>query len=227
MSFITKRHIPRRTFLKGTGVTLALPLLDAMVPASTALAQTVAGQPKSRVRRRLLPARHGTRPLGARGRGRTAGQAALHPRVAREGQGPDRRAERSLVAVGRAARGHDGIRSLGRGGVPDGDQAAEDRRLRRDRRQRDDRSAHRAEDRPGDAAAVAAARRARIRTRARATAAKATAARTRTRSRGWSCRRRKTRPCRGPARSRWSSTRRSSSSACSAAARRRKFARSA
>src|SRR6188508_2872525 len=48
MSFITKRHIPRRTFLKGTGVTLALPLLEAMVPASTALAQTVAGQTKSR-----------------------------------------------------------------------------------------------------------------------------------------------------------------------------------
>src|SRR5678816_1286637 len=48
MSLITKRHIPRRTFLKGTGVTLALPILDAMLPASTALAQTVAGQPKSR-----------------------------------------------------------------------------------------------------------------------------------------------------------------------------------
>jgi hypothetical protein len=48
MPFITKRHMRRRTFLKGTGVTLALPLLDAMVPASTALAQTVAGQPKSR-----------------------------------------------------------------------------------------------------------------------------------------------------------------------------------
>ena len=48
MSFITKRHIPRRTFLQGAGVTLALPLLDAMLPASTVLAQTVAGQPKSR-----------------------------------------------------------------------------------------------------------------------------------------------------------------------------------
>jgi hypothetical protein len=48
MSFITKRHIHRRTFLQGAGVTLALPLLDAMVPASTVLAQTVAGQPKSR-----------------------------------------------------------------------------------------------------------------------------------------------------------------------------------
>ena len=48
MSFITKKHVPRRTFLRSAGVTLALPLLDAMVPASTALAHTAAGQPKSR-----------------------------------------------------------------------------------------------------------------------------------------------------------------------------------
>ena len=54
----------------------------------------------------------------------------------------------------------------------------------------DDRSDHRAEDRPGHAAAVAAARGRGSRTRARATAARATAARTRTRSRGSSCRRR-------------------------------------
>src|SRR5678809_864448 len=40
--FITKRAIPRRTFLKGAGVTLSLPLLEAMVPAATALAQTPA-----------------------------------------------------------------------------------------------------------------------------------------------------------------------------------------
>ncbi len=40
--FISKRHIPRRTFIKASGVTLALPLLDAMIPASTALAQTAA-----------------------------------------------------------------------------------------------------------------------------------------------------------------------------------------
>ena len=44
---ITKRHIKRRTFLRGAGVTLALPLLDAMVPAGTALAQTAAS-PKGR-----------------------------------------------------------------------------------------------------------------------------------------------------------------------------------
>jgi hypothetical protein len=40
--FITKKHLPRRTFLRGAGVTLALPLLDAMVPARTLLAQTAA-----------------------------------------------------------------------------------------------------------------------------------------------------------------------------------------
>ncbi len=34
--FITKRHLPRRTFLKGVGATLALPMLDAMVPAFAA-----------------------------------------------------------------------------------------------------------------------------------------------------------------------------------------------
>ena len=39
---ITKRSLPRRTFLRGVGATLALPLLDAMVPAATALANTAA-----------------------------------------------------------------------------------------------------------------------------------------------------------------------------------------
>ena len=34
--FVTKRHLPRRTFLRGAGTTLALPLLDAMIPALTA-----------------------------------------------------------------------------------------------------------------------------------------------------------------------------------------------
>ena len=45
--FITKKHMPRRTFLQGTGVTLALPLIEAMIPATTALAQTPAS-PKPR-----------------------------------------------------------------------------------------------------------------------------------------------------------------------------------
>ena len=42
--FITKKSIPRRTFLRGLGSTLALPLLDAMIPSATALAATPAGQ---------------------------------------------------------------------------------------------------------------------------------------------------------------------------------------
>jgi hypothetical protein len=39
---ITKKALPRRTFLRGLQATLALPLLDAMIPAATALAQTAA-----------------------------------------------------------------------------------------------------------------------------------------------------------------------------------------
>lgn len=39
---ITKKALPRRTFLKSVGATMALPLLDAMVPAATALDKTPA-----------------------------------------------------------------------------------------------------------------------------------------------------------------------------------------
>jgi len=39
---VTKRALPRRTFLRGLGTALALPLLDAMVPPMTALARTPA-----------------------------------------------------------------------------------------------------------------------------------------------------------------------------------------
>src|SRR5213595_3290930 len=39
---ITKKALPRRTFLRGMGATMALPLLEAMVPAATALAKTPA-----------------------------------------------------------------------------------------------------------------------------------------------------------------------------------------
>jgi hypothetical protein len=45
--FVFKKHIPRRTILRGAGTVLALPLLEAMVPAATALAQTAArGTPR-------------------------------------------------------------------------------------------------------------------------------------------------------------------------------------
>jgi Protein of unknown function (DUF1552) len=52
--FITKKHLPRRTFLRGMGATVALPLLDAMVPARTLLAKTAAS-PASRLGFVYLP----------------------------------------------------------------------------------------------------------------------------------------------------------------------------
>src|SRR6476661_6517871 len=57
--FITKKHMSRRTILRGAGATLALPLLDAMIPASTALAQTAA-TPKPRFVGCFVP--HGMAP---------------------------------------------------------------------------------------------------------------------------------------------------------------------
>src|SRR5207249_6990197 len=45
--FITKMSLPRRSFLRGVGTALALPLLDAMVPALSAMAET----PAKRIRR--------------------------------------------------------------------------------------------------------------------------------------------------------------------------------
>jgi hypothetical protein len=44
--FISKKHLSRRTVLKGVGATIALPLLDAMSPAATAWAQTAAKTPQ-------------------------------------------------------------------------------------------------------------------------------------------------------------------------------------
>ncbi|MET0293093.1 MAG: DUF1552 domain-containing protein, partial [Steroidobacteraceae bacterium] len=40
--FLTKKHLSRRTVLRGLGLSVSLPLLDAMVPAATALAATAA-----------------------------------------------------------------------------------------------------------------------------------------------------------------------------------------
>ena len=40
--FITQKHLSRRTVLRGIGATVALPFLDAMVPAATQLRKTVA-----------------------------------------------------------------------------------------------------------------------------------------------------------------------------------------
>ena len=42
MRLITKKHLSRRTVLRGMGTALSLPLLDSMLPAQTPLAQTAA-----------------------------------------------------------------------------------------------------------------------------------------------------------------------------------------
>jgi hypothetical protein len=57
--FLTKKHMSRRTVLRGAGTALALPLLDAMVPAGLALAQTAA-RPKPRFIGCFVP--HGMAP---------------------------------------------------------------------------------------------------------------------------------------------------------------------
>ena len=51
---LTKKALPRRTFLRGLGATLALPLLDAMIPAGTLLAKTAA-QPVRRLGYIFMP----------------------------------------------------------------------------------------------------------------------------------------------------------------------------
>jgi hypothetical protein len=48
MNYVTKKHLPRRAFLRGVGAAVSLPLLDSMIPAHTALAATAAN-PKSRL----------------------------------------------------------------------------------------------------------------------------------------------------------------------------------
>ena len=57
--FNARKHIPRRTFLRGAGTALALPLLEAMIPASTLLAQTAA-RPRGRFVALFFP--HGMAP---------------------------------------------------------------------------------------------------------------------------------------------------------------------
>jgi hypothetical protein len=48
MTFITRKHISRRTLLRGAGISLSLPLLESMIPAQTPLAKTAAN-PRTRL----------------------------------------------------------------------------------------------------------------------------------------------------------------------------------
>ena len=59
MTHITKKHLSRRTVLKGMGVTVALPFLDAMLPAGKAYARTEAAASASRVRLVAMEMVHG------------------------------------------------------------------------------------------------------------------------------------------------------------------------
>jgi hypothetical protein len=69
VSFITKKHLSRRTFLGGMGVSLSLPLLESMLPAQTPLAKTAANprvrlapcfMPHGAVMNQWTPAEEGT-----------------------------------------------------------------------------------------------------------------------------------------------------------------------
>ena len=208
-------------------MTLALPLLDAMVPASTAAGADGRGA-EAAVRRRLLPARDGAGLLGARAGRRASGEAAVHPRVARKGQGSDHGHQRALVEVGRAARRDDRFGSLGGRGVPD-------------------RPSSRARP-PGPTRSIGSATIDQIIARkigqesllpSLQLAVEDPNSSSSNCGEGYSCSYTnsiswielptppKANRRRAPARCRWSSTRRSCSSACSAAARRRKCGRRA
>ena len=57
--YLTKKHISRRMVLRGLGAGMAVPLLDAMVPAGTALANTAAGRAAERTRLVCIEQVHG------------------------------------------------------------------------------------------------------------------------------------------------------------------------
>ena len=67
--FIAKLALPRRTFLRGLGATLGLPLLEAMVPAMTTIARTAA-PPTTTSTRRIRRFKPITRHLRKNSRGR-------------------------------------------------------------------------------------------------------------------------------------------------------------
>src|ERR687885_13947 len=85
--FITKLSLPRRTFLRGMGATLALPLLDAMVPA---MAGAAAARPPRRFGAVFVPM--GERPSPPRAPCRSDRADAREPQHPRFGEGRRRHA---------------------------------------------------------------------------------------------------------------------------------------
>ena len=208
--FIAKRHLPRRTFLRGMGATIALPLLDAMVPAGTALANTAPSRARA-TRSCIVP--HGAI-TGLLARRQAVGKSwELSPILQPFAPFKD---HITVISNTRSPRWPTSLSP---------EESAGDHVARRPcilsaaHSEAHRRPGHlrRHHDRPGARAARSAKRtpcprsRCASRTSARsASAASATAAPTRTRSLG----RRRPRRCR------WSATRRSSSSGCSATAAR-------
>jgi hypothetical protein len=59
MQIITGKHIPRRTFIRGMGATVALPFLDAMIPAGSGRRGSVAAEIDARTRLVCIEEVHG------------------------------------------------------------------------------------------------------------------------------------------------------------------------
>ena len=153
--FLTKKHIPRRTFLRGAGVTLALPLLESMVPALTPLAIDGRGAGPA-LRRHLASARRGARLLES-APGREELRVLLHHQAARAVPQPRRADQRARHARGDGDDRRAGRRSRARRRAALRCAAAAQRGQPVPRHHR--RSAHRQQVRAGHDPVVAAARR--------------------------------------------------------------------
>ena len=138
--FITKKSLPRRTFLQGMGVTMALPLLEAMVPAMTAQSRT-RGAPVRRFGAVYVPAGHVLEPVDASHHGRRLRVHADHEAARTVPRTACRRERARWRGQGPAAGGH--ATAPGDRGSTASPEA--DRRCRRQ-----DGSDHRPDDREGD-----------------------------------------------------------------------------
>ena len=91
--FITKKHMSRRTVLRGMGVTMALPLLEAMVPARTVFAKTAAGK----VRLAAIEMVHGSAGAPSSAWRRTCGRRRRSARASTSRRRACRRSSRSAT----------------------------------------------------------------------------------------------------------------------------------
>ena len=101
--FITKKHLPRRTFLRGMGVTLALPLLDSMIPARHG-AGADGGAPQEPLLRHLRPARRHDGQVDAGDGGQRASRSPETLEAAREAARPRHRRQQPGASDWPAAR---------------------------------------------------------------------------------------------------------------------------